>query len=291
MTDISHLTLGAQIVESIYKAREDAAEDWRRDHLGASIIGHSCQRAVWYGFRWATNPELSGRILRMFNRGHREEEVVIEDLRRVGMTVEAVDPDSETGQYAFVDDATGGHFRGSCDGIVTGVPGAPKQPHLLEIKTANAKSFGRLVAEGVHRAQPRHVAQMQVYMHKMDLPRALYVAVCKDDDRMHIEVLKADPAAGKHYSDLAQFIARAEAPPPGISRDPSWWECRFCDHQAHCNGRKSETIEQNCRTCRHADCRMDGTWVCRNHGVELDPESQRRGCNDWSVIPEMVAQD
>ena len=45
-----------------------------RSHLGASVIGNKCKRAIWFNFRWVKKPEFSGRQLRLFNRGHKEEE-------------------------------------------------------------------------------------------------------------------------------------------------------------------------------------------------------------------------
>ena len=31
-----------------------AADDGLRQHLGASLIGKPCERALWYAFRWTT---------------------------------------------------------------------------------------------------------------------------------------------------------------------------------------------------------------------------------------------
>lgn len=61
--------------------------------LGASQIGRECERQLWYGFRWATMGEaFDGRMLRLFNRGHREEAVFVEELRGIGCDVRDVDP-------------------------------------------------------------------------------------------------------------------------------------------------------------------------------------------------------
>lgn len=44
-----------------------------RTHFGASGAGGYCPREAWYGFRRVENIEFSGRMLRLFNRGHEEE--------------------------------------------------------------------------------------------------------------------------------------------------------------------------------------------------------------------------
>ena len=42
----------APTLEAIYAAYVADADDGFRDHLGASIIGKECRRALWYDFRW-----------------------------------------------------------------------------------------------------------------------------------------------------------------------------------------------------------------------------------------------
>ena len=38
-----------------------------RSHMGASLIGGECSRAIWYGFRWFTRPNHDARLLRLFS--------------------------------------------------------------------------------------------------------------------------------------------------------------------------------------------------------------------------------
>ena len=150
------------------------------------------------------------------------------NLRATGATVLEVDP--ETGRQWRVE-AHGGHFGGSLDAVAIGLMEAPKTWHVVEFKTHSAKSFRELVAKGVARAKPQHWAQMQIYMHLTGITRALYVAVCKDTDELHIERVRADGERGR---------AAARERPAGSStpsarrrasrRIPTWWECRFCDH-------------------------------------------------------------
>lgn len=44
-----------------------------RMHLGASLAGKPCARELFYSWRWAHMPTHSGRLYRLFNRGHQEE--------------------------------------------------------------------------------------------------------------------------------------------------------------------------------------------------------------------------
>ena len=146
------------LVDCIYKALESASEP-SRGHLGASQIGHHCDRYLWLSFRWACPEQFQGRILRLFRRGHNEEAGVISDLRAAGC--EVMDADGTGRQYGFRD----GHFAGSIDGMVlAGIPEAPTKPHVLEAKTHSLKSFNDVVAKGVKASKPMHYAQMQTYM-------------------------------------------------------------------------------------------------------------------------------
>jgi len=58
-----------------------------RAHLGGSFIGRKCSRQLWYNFRWALRPKHEGRILRLFERGHREEFSFVSYLRLIGIEV------------------------------------------------------------------------------------------------------------------------------------------------------------------------------------------------------------
>ncbi|MBL4557300.1 MAG: hypothetical protein JKP98_09850 [Rhodobacteraceae bacterium] len=167
-------------LSAIYASYEARQGDGFRDHLGASLIGKSCARALWYDFRWATPARHTGRILRLFETGQLEEARLVRDLRATGATVLEVDP--ETGRQFRVE-AHGGHFGGSLDAVALGLLEAPKTWHVVEFKTHSAKSFAELVAKGVANAKPQHAAQMQIYMHLTGITRALYVAVCKDTTR------------------------------------------------------------------------------------------------------------
>ena len=91
--------------EAIFAGYERDASEGFRTHLGASLIGKACERALWYDFRWTTKAKFPGRVLRLFETGNREEERLVRNLRRTGATVVEVDPQlAEIATYAFVDD-------------------------------------------------------------------------------------------------------------------------------------------------------------------------------------------
>jgi len=68
-----------------------AFNDGHRTHLGASLINRECSRYLWYVFRWVYNKEFDGRMQRLFQRGHREEEFMLKMLEGIGCNVSPVD--------------------------------------------------------------------------------------------------------------------------------------------------------------------------------------------------------
>ena len=273
-TDIKPAT---KTLEAVNAAISAAAEDGFRAHLGASLIGRSCNRALWYSFRWSTVVVHDPRILRLFQRGHDEEPRLTKLLRDAGITVHSVN--HATGEQFRFDD---GHFGGSMDGACVGVPDAPKTWHVLEYKTHGIKSYNKLEAEGVQKAKIEHYAQMQIYMLKMQLTRALYVAVCKDDDRLHMERIDFDAEYAQSMVDKAQWIISLPTPPDGISTDASWYECKWCDHKNTCHGTQAPT--PTCRSCAHSTPMRDGTWMCGDK-LTLSVQDQKEACTEHVYIP------
>jgi len=271
-------------IYAAYEAAHEAAE-WRRPHLGASQIGKSCDRALWFGFRWSTRPNHEGRILRLFSTGQREEERMCADLRAAGVEVMEVDPD--TGKQWQVS-AVGGHFGGSMDGLGTGFEEDPYRYHVLEFKTSSAKKFGALTRQGVAVAQPEHYAQMQTYMHLSGFMVAFYLAVNKDTDQLYGERIVYDEGHGERLEARAESIVRAPVPPAGVSDDPSYYECAWCDHRQTCH--QGRPPEVSCRTCVHATPEMDGDarWSCALLDMDLSVEDQRRGCGLHLYIPDLL---
>ena len=268
--------------EAIFAGYEADASDGFRSHLGASLIGKACERALWYDFRWTTKARFEGRVLRLFETGNREEERLVRNLRRTGATVLEVDP--ETGRQFRVQ-AHGGHFGGSLDGVAIHLLEAPKAWHVLEFKTHSNKSFTDLVAKKVRESKPQHFAQMQIYMHLMGMNRAMYLAVNKDTDDLYVQRVEADVAYAEQLLEKARRIIFAPTPLPRISEEPSWYQCRLCDHADVCHGTRA--AEVNCRTCLHSSP-VEGGWHCDRHQKPLSEVDQRTGCEQHLYLPPLV---
>lgn len=259
------------LAETIYKAVE-LGQDKPRPHLGASMLGHHCERWVWLSFRLAVIEKFSGRILLLFGRGHSEEPRAIELLKKAGISVD--------GRQTGVD--FGCHVSGSADGVIESL-GA-----VLEIKTHSDKSFKELVKVGVKKAKPMHWVQMCVYGYGLKLKNALYYAVNKNTDEIHTEPLELDFELAAKYIKRGQTLAVEERIPPPISNNPSWYLCKCCAGYDFCHGSKT-TKEINCRTCAHSTPKQNGTWRCERHDSDnVLFEHQLAGCDSHTLHPDLV---
>lgn len=109
--------LAARIAEDIADYCIETYDGGHRWHLGASQIGDECKRKLWYIFRWCFHDKMEkennsqienklnrGRMQRLFQRGHKEEDRFIEYLEGIGIQVWA--DDLENNKLILKDDGT-----------------------------------------------------------------------------------------------------------------------------------------------------------------------------------------
>lgn len=252
--------------------------DEHRTHLGASIIGDDCWRKSWYTFRWVKSQVFDGRMLRLFNRGHLEEARFIKWLRGAGCTVWEVDPN--TGKQ-FRIWGVSGHYGGSSDSVGI-LPYFPDLPILLEFKTHNYKSFSNLINKGLRLAKHEHFAQMSSYGKHYNFRYGLYVAVNKNDDDLHLELVELDWNLADGSIIKASEIINSRTPPKRISDNPTFFDCKWCSYSGICHD--NAPVEINCRSCRHAVAAENASWHCNKFNAIIPPEFIKTGCPDHVSI-------
>lgn len=267
-----------QTVDLIYRRYEEQEKGRLRQHLGMSQIGADCDRATWYSFRWAATETFDGRMLRLFERGRREEAWLIDDLRAVGVEIHEVDPESGK-QFNFKD--VGGHFGGSMDAAGVGFHEAPKQWHVVEFKTANTKDFKKLCELGVKAVKPQHYVQMQMYMGYAELDRAIYFSVCKETDEIYSERVEFDKHVFSSYRQLAKDLILTTEPPERINESADFYVCRMCRYRQVCHGEVMP--HRSCRSCKNGYATEDGYWNCALHNRILSYSEQKEGCSEYAV--------
>lgn len=259
---------------------EEHQTEGPRPYMGVSMLGHECSRYLWLIFRWAVIEKFPGRMYRLFRRGQLEELQFTDDLKRIGCIVTHTGRDQLTVSF-------GGWVKGHPDGIIeSGLPEAPKTPHIVEYKTHNAKSFAELQKKGVEEAKFRHWAQMQVYMLGKKLDRAFYLAVNKDDDELYGERVKLERPRAQELVIRGEDIAVEPFLPPPLSKDPTFFKCKMCPCWTFCH-QTHQTEELNCRTCRHFAPDRDGRAMCSLYRIEIPYENQLMGCTQYAIHPDL----
>lgn len=269
--------IAAQIRDDIDAVCQVKGEDEpRRHHLGASVIGDECSRRLVYGFRWVKKEVFSGRMHRLFQRGHDEEAKIVALLRSVGFVVWEIDPNTEK-QFRIY--GVSGHSGGANDGVAW-APLKYKLPSrfLLEFKSHNTKSFVHLIKDRIKVAKPNHYAQMCSYGDGYKFDIGMYCAVNKNDDDLYIELVKLDHRHGQDYAHRAEDLIRSTTLPPKLSIRPDHWACgeKMCYLRGVCHF--GEPYDMNCRSCKFAEPVQDGAWYCQTFKSIIPKDYLEKGC-------------
>ena len=269
--------------QAMFAALEAKQRTDLHPRLAASGLG-GCERGQWDKFRWLFPPEIfTGQKLSIFETGEVWETRLVQRLRDAGMTVDDLDP--ETGeQWRIV--FAGGHASGRTDGKVMGVPEAPKTMHVFEAKSMNDRAFKALLKAGsVREGKPEHYAQVQIYLHKQALTRALYIGINKNTDEMYVERIDYDVLFATQLELKAERIATTDRR-PACSCAPYLLKAGY-----GCVVNEGLMPARTCRSCIHSTAHLDGDarWSCsRHHRDSLTLEEQRAGCPQHLMNPTAV---
>jgi len=255
-----------------------------RGHLGMSQIAGDA-RTLWLTFRWSLPDEAAPRTRRIWALGHAIEAELIRYLRDAGFELYADDGGEQFG-FSYL----GGHFRGSMDGVIRGLPQST-QWHVFEAKSVNGARFKELVKVGVKSWSPVYYGQMQTYGWAANLKRALFAAYNKDTSELYFERVKIEATYGPAMLVKAEEIITGDIPASSYPsrthyevknfRSEAWQRVYWGD----------ELPLPNCRNCRFSvtDVENDGAaWGCKKKRKELTLDEQRKGCLEHNFIPSLV---
>lgn len=272
--------------------RREAEKPYRSQRLGMSSVGGSCQRLMWYNFRWAFKEALDATSIKRFEDGYHAEDLMAERLRLLP-DITLVTHDPETGkQFVYLDQE--GHAKGKPDGKITGILQAPKKLHIWEHKSVSEKKFNELkkaVADlgeksALKKWNLTYYGQAQLYMYYEGTDRH-YMTVSTPGGRDYTGIrTEYDVAYATQLRARMGRIIRSEEPLDRVSNKPDWFECRRCPARGICH--EGEMPDRTCRTCLHVTPIADGQWHCERFGINLTAEQQQAGCAAHKFLPSLV---
>ena len=230
-----------QAESAAYRASDP---NWTRPSIGAGRLGNECLRSIAFEYhKVPRDPERmpDGRLLRIFERGHRGEAAMAARLRLAGFELATERPDGKQFRYDVAPYADGkGRVKGMIDGIVTTAPylSGMAVPALWENKELGAKGWGKLSKLGVRGYGGDYFAQVQMgmaYLQLTDNP-ALFTATNADTQQIYAERVPFDREAAQAASDKAARIAGTAGPldMPRVAKSQTDFRCKFCDWQDRC---------------------------------------------------------
>ncbi|OSM04164.1 hypothetical protein MAIT1_04014 [Magnetofaba australis IT-1] len=264
------------------------AEEKRRGHLGMSQIGHEDARTLWLRFRWSLPDDFSAKLLRVFRMGHVVESETAALLRRIpGVEMHT---DADGSQFSFHE--LGGHFSGSMDGCIRGVPEAPSTWHVWECKSAKKAGFRELLKAGsIAKWNETYWVQAQCYMGASGMSRALFTVYNKDSSEIFAERLRIDKTIWPAMIARAERIITADEPPESVWPNREFYKVRFMSERQQAIYWGDQLPEPNCRNCRFASPLLNqegAVWSCRKHRSSLSLERQQKGCPNHNWLPAFI---
>ena len=235
----SSSSISGQVMALVDAGLQEARDrETERQYLGASRLGASCERALQYEYAKAPvdyGRETSGRILRIFERGHVIEDCMVTWLRAAGFDLRTRKTNGE--QFGFT--AANGRLQGHVDGVIVGGPEGFAYPALWENKCLGSKSWRDLEKNRLAVAKPVYAAQVALYQAYLELHEnpAIFTAVNADTMEIYTELVPFDGALAQRMSDrAAKVITATEAGEllPRSFTDQTHFECRMCAWQDRC---------------------------------------------------------
>jgi len=194
-------------IDTGLSARRDGERP--RTYVSSSGLGRACLRQIQYDFLAISKDEgqdFAPKTLRIFEAGHRGEDMVAHWLRLAGFDLRTERADGR--QFGF--SALNGRLKGHIDGCLMGGPVSMAYPALWETKALGASSWKDTLKRGVAISKPVYAAQIAIYQAYLDLPNpALFTALNRDTQEIYAELVPFDAAIAQRMSDRAVEVVRA----------------------------------------------------------------------------------
>jgi len=237
----SHHTYDQAASDAINEAIDDGLRrkrdnQPRRDYLGASSVGHDCERQLEFELAGALKErDFEAPTLRKFDIGHTLEELARGWLIDAGFDLLQWTKKGEPIRFVQLN----GRFKGHVDGVVFNGPSIPGlvYPALWEHKGVGNKTYSGIKRSGLKKNSPGYYAQIQIYMGYLDLGQTLFTVTAAEDGEQQHLIIPYDPDAAQQYSDRAVRVIKSVDSAillPRPYKDPSNYHCVGCFYRERC---------------------------------------------------------
>lgn len=242
-----------------------------RGYIGASSIGHTCDRKIW--LQWRGNitakecmpEELYAKRQRIFERGKEEEEKIIKRLERAGYIIEHpqkqllfATPTFHLEGFATAHNPNFFGLKGHIDGMIVDPHDPEKKPYILEIKTAKESSYkgvlkyyeklkkqvplwisedekNGLLYKGLEEIYPQYIIQVQVYMFLSEINQAIILIINKNTDDLQSIIIEYNPDIAEGAIQKTHRISSMDSLPLGIKNEEKQpYQCKMCEFKNYC---------------------------------------------------------
>lgn len=274
-------------LEAADRRLEALQERRHSNRLGASQIGHECERALWYAFRWMTEIFFDAATLKRFRDGHDGEAEIIRRLQ----SVEGIEMPEEGKQHETTE--CDGHFVSRIDGVILGLLQAPKTYHTFEAKVTSEENLKKLEKakeevgekDALKKWNSVYWAQAIIGTYLEGLTRHYLVAGSPGVRREVSVRTNNDTVEALKLLAKARRVIYATQPAERIG-DATFFRCRMCDHAGLCHGNTFGLV--HCRSCAYSTPIENAQWWCEKFNRILTIADQKAGCSEHLYLPAAV---
>jgi hypothetical protein len=213
------------------------AKQERRAYVGASAIGHDCERSIQFEYAGATREsDFPPETLRKFDLGHMGEELAGAWFTDAGFKL--TQRNQRTGErfrWTQLDDQA----SGEPDGVFISGPPVFGYPAMWEHKFVGAKTFREVDKNGLKKARHGYWMQCQINMAYLGLtehPTVFTLTNGDSGEQLHL-LIEFDPEGAQMTSDKAVRIVKATQAGdllPRPFKDRSFYICKSCFFANRC---------------------------------------------------------
>ena len=196
-----------------------------RNYLGASLIGHACNRYIWYSYNDFERDDIDVKTQLVFDSGKALEAVLIDYIVKSSLPDEIIYKPTK-----IFSDKEITSFKGNPDLIIEN----PNGSLVVEIKTANGVNFRSLQKKGCRQWRYQYFCQIQCYMGFTEIHKASILVMNKDTCELYEEEIEFDEMLFESIRNKAKEIIDSDHEPDRINSCADYYVCKFCDFKKYC---------------------------------------------------------